>query len=279
MAPRRVVERLDIIEDGKLCESATGRNRLIELCVAFQAAPERFHRRVVETVSGAAHTAFDSSRGQGFDVIIVDVLAAAIGVMQEALGRSATFQGVVEGRQDQTGVKGRPAGPADDSTAPEIEDGRQVQPSFRCFDECNIGQPDLIGSSRSWTHGDEIWGDGLSVATIRCAGLTPVLFAALQAVFPHQTGAAAFTRARSFLAQVLENAWCPVGAPAGLVRRHDLRGDGRVLALSGARPFLAPAVIAAVGHAQQVTQHSDRVLALHRLDLGIPLSGVSEQRS
>ncbi len=45
--PRRVVERLDIIEDGKLCVAAAGGNRFIEPRVGLEGAPKRFHRVVV----------------------------------------------------------------------------------------------------------------------------------------------------------------------------------------------------------------------------------------
>jgi hypothetical protein len=51
---------------------------------------------------------------RALDVICIDVLAAAVGVMQEPFGRLAAPQGVPEGGQGQAGVQGRRAGPADD---------------------------------------------------------------------------------------------------------------------------------------------------------------------
>jgi hypothetical protein len=61
------------------------------------------------------------------------------------------------------------------------------------------------------------------------------------------------------------------------VRDDDLRRDGRVLALPLARSAPSPTVITAGRHAQQCAQQSDWVFALHRFNLGIPLSGVSER--
>src|SRR5208283_2408143 len=106
-------------------------------------------------------------------------------------------------------------------------------------------QPALIGASRSRTQGDDVGGNGLSVTAVRCAGPPAVLFAALQTLFPHQPGATAFARARSPLLQIHQYPRRPIGAPAGLVGRCDLRREGRILALPQARPMLTPAVIAA----------------------------------
>jgi len=94
--------------------------------------------------------------------------------------------------------------------------------------------------------GDDVLGDGLRVAAVRRAGLAPMLLFALQPLFPHQTGAAAFARARPTLLQVHEDARHSIGAPARSVGRRDLRRDGCVLALPGTRPLLAPAVVPAV---------------------------------
>jgi hypothetical protein len=91
VAPRRVVERLDVIEDGKLSVMAAGGNRHIEPAVGLEGAPKGLHRRIIVTVSCAAHAALDAGGLQSLDVIFVDVLAAAVGVMQEPLGWIPAF--------------------------------------------------------------------------------------------------------------------------------------------------------------------------------------------
>src|SRR6185369_14460778 len=75
---------------------------------------------------------------------------------------------------------------------------------------------------------------------------------------------------------ILDDARGPVSAAARLVGRGDLPGDGRVLPLPGTGLVLPPAVVAAGRDTPQPAQPADRVVALHRFNLGIPLSGVSE---
>ena len=47
VAPPWVVERLDIIEDGKLSFAPGGQNGLVQAGIAFEGAPERLHRGIV----------------------------------------------------------------------------------------------------------------------------------------------------------------------------------------------------------------------------------------
>jgi len=68
-----------------------------------------------------------------------------------------------------------------------------------------------------------------------------------------------------------------VCAAAGAVGGGDLGGERRILALPFARSLLPPAVVAAGRYAQQLAEQAYAMLALHRLDLGIPLPGVSER--
>ena len=56
VAPRRVVERLEVVEDGKLSVLAAGGSRLIQSGVGLQGAPERFHRGVVVAIAGTPVT-------------------------------------------------------------------------------------------------------------------------------------------------------------------------------------------------------------------------------
>lgn len=124
MAPRRVAERLDVIEDGKLNATAAFWSRLIQSGIGLQGAPERFHRRVVVVIAGPAHAPFNAGCEERLDVVAVDILAAAIRVMEESCCRLPTLQGIDEGGQDETGMQGGRTCPADDFAAPQIEDGR-----------------------------------------------------------------------------------------------------------------------------------------------------------
>ena len=136
VAPRRVVERLDVIEDGKLGVAAASGNRGVEPGVGLQGGPKRFHGGVVVAVPGPSHAAFEAGSLERGDVV-VDVLAATVRMVQEPFGRPAAFDGVAEGRQDQAGVDGGSARPADNLATPQIEDGAQtpigVKPDLRVF--------------------------------------------------------------------------------------------------------------------------------------------------
>ena len=165
VAPRRVVERLDVIEDGKLSVTAAVWNRLIQSGIGLQGAPERFHRRVVVAIAGPAHAPFDAGGEERLDVVAVDILAAAIRVMEESCGRLPTLQGIGEGGQDETVMQGGRTGPADDFAAPQIEDGRQIKPAFGRFQVGDVGQPTLIGTGGIRTLGDEIGCDRLRSQT------------------------------------------------------------------------------------------------------------------
>src|SRR5258706_6347754 len=84
VAPRRVVERLDIIEDGKFSLSSGRWFEYVQLGVALEGAPERFHDRIVVAVAGSAHAAIDSVGREQLHVLVIYILAAAVGVMQQS---------------------------------------------------------------------------------------------------------------------------------------------------------------------------------------------------
>ena len=149
-------------------------------------------------------------------------------------------------------MQGRATGPANNATTPAIENGGEVQPAFGGLEVGNVGEPTLIGPGRCRPGGQEVGRDWLSMPAIRGARPTPVFLFPAQALSPHQTGAAAFARARAHHPQVLDNARRPIAASAGLVGLPDLPGEGRVFALPGARPLPASVIIAAGRDAQQL---------------------------
>ena len=79
--PFWVIERFDVIEDGRL-----GLVVSLELVAmepfGFEGAPERFHGGVVVTVAFAAHAGKGFESGKEGTIIGAGVLAATIGVME-----------------------------------------------------------------------------------------------------------------------------------------------------------------------------------------------------
>ncbi len=197
--------------------------------------------------------------------------------MQQPWRGSAPLESVPQGSEGQARVQCRGARPPDNAAAPSIKNGGQEQPAFRGFEVRDIGAPRLVGARRGGTLRDEVRGDRLGMAAVRRARPAPVLLLAAQALGAHQSGAAALARMRARFPQILDNPRRSIGAPARLVEGGDLRRERRVCVRSGARSRLLPPVIAAGRDVQQATQQTDRMVALHRFDLGIPLSGGSER--
>ena len=78
VAPRRIVEGLDIIEDDKFSVPASGWPRLVKPGFDFDRAPERFHGRVVAAVTGAAHTLYHAMVAKCSRVEVRRVLHTAV---------------------------------------------------------------------------------------------------------------------------------------------------------------------------------------------------------
>src|SRR5919108_3912450 len=83
VAPRRIIERFDIVEGGKFGFAACGRNDLLEAGLRLEGTEPRFREGVVVAVARAAHAALDVVLCQRREIILVNILAAAIGVVQQ----------------------------------------------------------------------------------------------------------------------------------------------------------------------------------------------------
>ena len=77
--------------------------------------------------------------------MLVDVLAAAIGVVQQARGRPAPLQRLFESCQPQENMQGRRTRPADRPSTPQIEDRGQIQPAFPGSEVGDVGHPTWVG--------------------------------------------------------------------------------------------------------------------------------------
>jgi hypothetical protein len=178
VAPHRVVECFNIVEDGKLSVPASDRHRFLDAGLGLERAPERFHGRIIVAISRPAHASLKASLGDGAKVAFVDILAASIGVMKQARRRPAPLQGLMQGSQDQGDVKRRGACPADHPPTPQIHDRSQVYPAFLGSEIGDIGDPDLVGTSRGGLLCQEVFRHGLAVVAVRRARPTRMLFTA-----------------------------------------------------------------------------------------------------
>lgn len=131
----------------------------------------------------------------------------------------------MEGLQDQAGMQGRPARPADEAPAPDIEDRRQVQPPFGGAKLGDVGHPSLMGSDRARTFCEEVSGDGLSMPAVGGARVAVVFRTTAQVLRPHQTSAAALARGRAALAKTFDDVRAPHRCRGS--HRGPLRSDRR----------------------------------------------------
>src|SRR5258708_5731015 len=110
--------------------------------------------------------------------------------MQEARRRPTVTFGACQGGQDQADLQRRSGRPTDDLLAPNVQDCRQVQPSFASLDVRYIGHPSLIGASRLGALAHQIRGWWMSMPAVCRTRPAPMLLAAPDAVFAHDPSAA-----------------------------------------------------------------------------------------
>jgi hypothetical protein len=75
VASRSIVEGFEVIKCGQGAVTTGGRRHFFDSGLCFEAAPERFHGGIIETVSFGAHAPFEPGGVQGVDVVL---LATAI---------------------------------------------------------------------------------------------------------------------------------------------------------------------------------------------------------
>ena len=97
---------------------------------SFQSAEATFHRSIVPTISLPAHGLNHPGRAENLAVIGGGVLAAAIGMMDQAGRRLLPLDGHGQGRNGQFRPHVVTHRPADDFAGEEIEHDGQIEPPF-----------------------------------------------------------------------------------------------------------------------------------------------------
>ncbi len=116
MEPLAIIEYLQVIKEGQV-DLGMGEPVLAMNEFGFKGAEERFHGGIVVAVSGGAHAGEDAVTLEELTVISAGVLAAAVGMVEQACGRSAMVQSAFQGVLDQRGFEMIGGGPADDFAA------------------------------------------------------------------------------------------------------------------------------------------------------------------
>src|SRR5436190_16300367 len=273
-----VIESFDVVEDFVPGVAVAEEDAPVDH-LDFERAPKAFHGGVVIAVAFAAHGGGESGLGQSAAIIARGVLDAAIGV-EKQIGRWLPVQeGHGKSTYDERGINPLAHGPADDFSAVEVHDGREVKPVLTHFDVGDICDPDLVGRGRLGRLGQTVRSDGLVMVAVRRLQAVAALLAAAEAFLLHEAGNAVASMARSLLAQLHHDAWAAVGLAAVRMDGFDLLGQRLVLERprpGGSEPT-APIVIAAGRGIERGAEHRNGVLFSHRLDPFVALGSGSER--
>ena len=115
--------------------------------LGFEGAKEALHWRIVPAVRLAAHRLGDGGSLQDIAVVAGGVLAAAIGMMDQAGSRALSLDCHGERGDGQFGTHVLAHRPTHHLAGEQVEDHGQVEPALAGRDIGNIGQPDFIGPS------------------------------------------------------------------------------------------------------------------------------------
>ena len=152
----------------------------------FDRAKAAFHRCVIPAISLSAHGLDHPGCVDELAVIGGGVLAAAIGMVDQARRRLLPLDGHGQGRDGQFRPHVIAHCPADDLPGEKIEHGGQIEPSFGGWHIGYIGKPHLI-----WAFGGEILvqpvgSDGPIVTAVRGAYPEPPRRYCPYAVMTHE---------------------------------------------------------------------------------------------
>ena len=116
--------------------------------LGFQSAEEAFRWRIVPAIRLAAHRLGDGGGLQDVAILARGVLAAAIGMMDEACSRAAPLDCHDERGDGEFGTHVLAHGPANHLAGEQVEDRGQVEPALAGRNVGDIRQLDLIGPVR-----------------------------------------------------------------------------------------------------------------------------------
>ena len=141
-----VVKDFDVVEESALGVGAVSEGFAFEIQFAFEGGPEAFHRGVIVAAAGPAHA---GGKAKGEELLLVGgagVLAAAIGMVEEAGFGAAGLLSVGQSLEGQGSLQVIMEAPADDFAAEQVHESGEVKPALAGAQVSDISDPDLVGA-------------------------------------------------------------------------------------------------------------------------------------
>src|SRR5712692_4158950 len=267
MAPALIVKRFDVFKERTL-RLVTRLEPIAEL--GLHRREKRFHHRVVETITAAAHAARDAMGPEDRLVILTRIRTPAVGVMQKATLGAPTLQRHLQRLDRQVSIVRRADGPPDDKPGEQVENGGKIQLAALADDELRrVADPALVHCRRRELPIEQIRGHGL-VMIAHGRDCEPLAHPCFQALFLHQSDHALAADVFLLFEQILVDTRAAVPMLAPLKRRPDQHFQAAIV--TGMRRFQTalPGVEATARHAQTATENTDGMLGLLRRDEGKP---------
>ena len=225
----------------------------------LQAVEERFHVRVVVTVSAPAHALFEAVQLQQGAQAVIGILDALVGVEHHAGGRTAALDGPLQRRAGELHTAPMADVPTDDLAIEQVHHYRQVDVARAAADVGDVRNPYLVAVA----DGVRLRATVLHQVVVGNVSLGPEASLRFgdQAMAAHQPGDALATDTQAVVRQQAMDAWCTVHLVAAVVVPPDVRQQALILERPGAVRAAEPCVVAASRHLQNAAQGAHPVAA------------------
>src|SRR5206468_7937686 len=274
--PSAIVECLDVIEEGPvdLCRSEP---RLAVNELGFKRAEERFHAGVVVAVARRAHAGEHLMVLEQLAIIGAGILAAAVGMVQEARRRSAPAQSALERLLDERSFEVVSRGPAHDLAAAQVHDGGQIKPALGGGNVGDVAHPHLVGFAGCNPFFEPVGRDWQWVIAVGGARAKGPFLQSAQAVMAHESSNAMAAATVILLFERLSHARAAIGFAGRSVDLHNERQQLVIGPLALAGLAFEPGIVAAAGEAEHLTDLGQRKFHRESFHLGIPFCGGSSE--
>ena len=271
MAPNGVVEAVDVAGN-VACRVGAGEEGGSPDQLGFQRLEERLDHGVVVTVALARHRDADAVAAQLGLVIDRAVLAAAIGMVDQPLGRTPHGESGLQGSDRQPAVQAVADRPADDPPREQVDDDGEIDPALPCPHVGDVDAPLLVRAAGSKVLVDDVGGHWPAVLAVGGA-LEAALLARPEIVVAHQPRGSSPANGEAVVLQLARHPRAAIGAVRQRERRPGVREQHQIGLLPAAGRSILPGKIAARADAEQSAQTGDGEcrfrlideLELHRL--------------